>query len=72
MAPCINPFTAPACKLSELKSAQTCLQTVYFSVLCQTNLFVILCILTEILSDAKVRKKIRLNDFTFCVFIGHF
>ena len=29
----INPFTAPACKISGLKDAQTCLQTVYFPVL---------------------------------------
>ena len=29
----INPFTAPACKISGLKDAQTCLQTVYFLVL---------------------------------------
>ena len=51
----INPFTAPAHKISRLKSAYTCLQTVYFSVLCQANQILILCILTEIFSDAKVR-----------------
>ena len=33
MAPCINPFTAPACKLSGLKDAQMHMQTVYFPVL---------------------------------------
>ena len=29
----LNPFTAPACKISRLKDAWTCLQTVYFPVL---------------------------------------
>ena len=29
----INPFTAPACKISGLKDAGTGLQTVYFPVL---------------------------------------
>ena len=28
----INPFTAPACKISRLKSAHICPQTVYFPV----------------------------------------
>ena len=27
---CFNPFTAPASKISGLKSAHSCLQTVYF------------------------------------------
>ena len=30
---CLNPFTAPACKISRLKDARTRLQTVYFPVL---------------------------------------
>ena len=30
---CFNPFTAPACKISGLKDARTCLQTQYFPVL---------------------------------------
>ena len=37
-----NPFTAQACIISGLKCPHTCLQTVYFPVLCLTNLFLIL------------------------------
>ena len=33
----INPFTAPACKVSRLKDAWTHLQTVYFPVLSTVN-----------------------------------
>ena len=58
-----------------LKSAHACLQTsVYFPVhvLRQTNLLLILCVLTEILLDAKVRRKKWLKDFKFCIFIIHF
>ena len=50
---------------------RTCVQTVYFPVLCQTNLFLILCVVTDILSAAKVREK-RLKDFKLCMMIGCF
>ena len=52
-----NPFIAQARKVSGLRSTHTCLQTVYILVVCQTKLFLILCVLTEILSDAKARTK---------------
>ena len=46
-AAAINPFTAPVCKTSGLKSACTRLQTVYFPVLQQ--IYWMLCILMKIL-----------------------
>ena len=67
-----NPFIAQALKVSGLKSTHTCLQTVYFLVVCQTNLFLILCVLTEILSDAKARTEKRHTDFKFRIFIVRF
>ena len=45
----INPFTATACKTSGLKGARTYLQDSTFSGPI-TNLFSILCVLTQILS----------------------
>ena len=36
--PSVNPFTAPACKISRLKNAPTHLQTIYFQVLHILNL----------------------------------
>ena len=71
----INRFTATACKVSGLKSAHTCRQTVNVLVLCQTKLNLIMCVLTEIFSDAKARTKkgIRISNFAFVSFVfkGH-
>ena len=53
----MNPFTAPACKISRLKDARTRLQTVYFPVL--WHLFSVLCVLMKILSHARKRREKR-------------
>ena len=69
---CINTFTAPVCKISRLKDARTCLQTVYFSGP-SASLLSMLCILVKIISHARVKKKTkRLKGFKFHTFIGHF
>ena len=71
MVSTINPFTAPACKISGLKDARTHLQTVYFPVLwrCATcfdgNPF------TYNYASAKKENK-NLTGFRFRSFIGRF
>ena len=67
-----NPFTAPACKISGLKEPRARLKTSIFSgpiIL----LLSVLCVLTEILSNAGAKKKAkRLKGFEFRTFIGRF
>ena len=53
--PNINPFTAPACKISWLKDERTHLKTVYFPVL--KRLFSVFCVFMIILSHAGAKKK---------------
>ena len=66
-----NHFTAPACKMSGLKDAQTCFQTMYFLVL--YHLFSMLCALMKVLSHASVKKKTKkLKGFKFHAFYGSF
>ena len=65
----INPFTAPACKVSGLKSTPRRLQTVYFPVLRTTNLLSVLFILIEFPLHPKARNQYQsLNDFIFHTF----
>ena len=53
----LNPFTAPARTISGLKCPHTCLRTVYFPVLCQTNLLLILFWQKKIQMVKRERKK---------------
>ena len=67
----INPFTAPACKISGLNAAWMRLQTVLFLVL--QHQFSILYILVEILSHAIAEKKAkRFMGFKYRTFMGCF
>ena len=69
---CLNPFTAPACKMSGLKTVHTSLQMVYFPVPCITNLLSVMYILIEIFWHAKARNKkvyIRISNSTLSVVI---
>ena len=59
----VNPFTAPACKISRVKDAQTRLKNSIVSGL-TTNLFSVLCILMKILLHASANK--------FCTSISSF
>ena len=67
-----NPFPVPTCKAVGLESPQTRLQTVYFLVLCQRTVLLILWVLTGTLSDAKARMKTDVRILKFCIFIVHF
>ena len=60
-----NPFTAPACKISGLKDAQWCLQTVYSGPI--THLPSVLCDLVKILLYASVKKAsgFQISDFNW-------
>ena len=51
-----NPFTAPACKISRLKGARTCLKNSIVSGL-TANLFSALCVLMKIRSHAGAKKE---------------
>ena len=51
----LNPFTAPACKISGLKDSRTHLQTAYFQ--CCNHLSSMLCVLMKIVSHRPVRKR---------------
>ena len=63
----INPFTAPACKISRLKA---CKQFIFRS---YNNLLSMLCVSMKILSRASAKKKTKmLKRFRFCTFIGCF
>ena len=74
----VNPFTAPACTICGLKGAHrhTPPNSVFDGPV--TNLLIIVCILTEILSSAhakgaqKKREKRSLNAFKFGTFVGRF
>ena len=54
----INPFTAPACKISGLKSAYTSADSIFEGPI--TNLLSVLCILVEILAHSHAN--------VFCLF----
>ena len=52
----VNPFTASACKVSGLKSAQTRLLTIYFMGFYNKSNFN-MCVLIKILSHSNARKE---------------
>ena len=61
----LNPFTAPACKISRLKYTRTCLYNSKFSGPL-THPFSVLCVLMKILSHTSVKNKTeRLKGFRF-------
>ena len=65
----LNPFTAPVCKISEPKIAQTLLLKVYFwgSI---TNIISILCVSIKILSHIIAKKKTKkLKDSNFALLL---
>ena len=66
----INPFTAPVCDISGLKSAHTSLQTAYSLVL--QHMFSVLRVLIKFCSHADAKNIKRVEDFKFCTFMGHF
>ena len=71
----VNPFTAPACKISGLNDAGTGQQTVHFPVLLSCNLIYFQCcaVLMKILTHASEKSKTtRLTGFTFLHFYGPF
>ena len=61
-----NSFTAPACKISGLKTANSIFDGT------TTSLHSILCTLIEILLCAHVKGKIGFNNFKFGTFNGRF
>ena len=68
----INPFTAPACKVSVLKDAGTRLQKVVYFWYYNTSTFK-QRFLVKVLSKASAKKKAkRLKGFKFRTFIGRF
>ena len=69
---CINPFIAPACKMSGLRNAGTCLQTAYFQSY-NASTFSAARVLIKIVSYATAKKKTkRLKGFKFRAVIGRF
>ena len=51
----LNPFTAPACKMSGLKDARTRQQTVYLFSCTITHLLSVLCVLIKLPSHASAK-----------------
>ena len=73
----LNPFTAPACKISGQKKLLTYTPSNSTFDGPITNLLLILCILMEVLSRARAKGwvgegKPRLDNFKFGTFTGHF
>ena len=53
----LNPFTAPTCTISGLKSAHTCLQTAHLLVSLHSQIYFSYCVWMQILSHARARRK---------------
>ena len=67
----VNPFTAPDCQISGLKSAHIKPADSIFDGPVAKPLSM-LCILTEIFPPAHAKGQKSLDGFKFCTFIGRF